>query len=622
MTQYHLTYLLSTLAFRLLVAGTLAVGLILGIATAFVAYAATFTVNSSADVVDANPGDGVCATAGGACTLRAAIQEANALAGDDTIILPSGFYTLTISGIDEDLAAEGDLDITSNLILSGAGAEHTIINGNGLDRVFYNSGTFTISGVTIKGGHIAMIGGGGIINGGRLTLAESIVTDNVVTGSSDGGGIYNAGTLQLINSTVLSNTAGSEGGGIYNLTTAGVVTLTASTVINNSAGSCGGFFNDGGTVNLTNSSVISNTGGGLCNFSFLGTGILSLTDSTVRGNRRSGGISVGGGINNVSILTVTRSTFLDNQASNGGAIYSSGPVTITNSTISSNSATSNGGGFFFENQLASLNNVTVVDNVADSDNNGSGDGGGIYVGLGTMTFNNTLMARNVDRGGQRPDCRGTLSSQDYNLIQDTSGCTIVGDTTGNIVGQDPNLGPVQDNGGSTVTYALLTDSPAIDAGNPNTPGSGGNACEYSDQRGTVRPQGTRCDIGAYEVSKVQFSVATQTVTESVGPVTMTVNLSVAGGLTVTVPYTVSGTSTGGGIDHNLTNGTFSISSGTALGTMTFDVINDTLVETDETIIVTLGVPTNAVLDTTTVQTITIQDNGLMEHKSYLPLVLK
>lgn len=505
MIQNYLTYLSSALVIRLFVAGALGVGLTLGMATVFVAHAATFTVNSTTDVVDANPGDGVCATAGAVCTLRAAIQEANALAGDDTIILPSGFYSLTISGINEDLAAQGDLDITSNINLSGAGAEQTIIDASELDRVFDNTGTFTISGVTIKGGRIAIIGGGGVINGGSLTLAESIVTDNAVTGSSDGGGIYNAGTLQLINSTVLSNAANSEGGGIYNLSSAGVVTLTTSTVISNAAASCGGLFNDGGTVNLTGSSVISNMGGGLCNFESLGTGILSLTDSTVRGNRPSGGTSLGGGINNVSILTVTRSTLLDNQANDGGAIYSSGPVTMTNSTVSSNSANDNGGGLYFETDSAYLNNVTVVDNVADGDNNGSGDGGGIYVGLATMTFRNTLLAGNVDTGGQRPDCRGTLSSQGYNLIQDTSGCTIADDTTGNVIGQNPNLGPVQDNGGSTFTYALLTGSPAIDAGSPTTPGSGGNACEQSDQRGIVRPQGTRCDIGAYELVDDKFS---------------------------------------------------------------------------------------------------------------------
>src|SRR6185369_5960639 len=78
------------------------------------AEALTFTVNSITDAVDANPGNGVCATAAGQCTLRAAIQEANASRGADTITLPAGTYTLTIAGRNEDAAAMGDLDINDS----------------------------------------------------------------------------------------------------------------------------------------------------------------------------------------------------------------------------------------------------------------------------------------------------------------------------------------------------------------------------------------------------------------------------------------------------------------------------------------------------------------------------
>src|SRR5512135_1681444 len=68
----------------------------------------TFTVNSALDLVDSNPGNGVCQAANGACTLRAAIQEANATASGDTINLPAGTYVLTITGQSEDAAAQGD----------------------------------------------------------------------------------------------------------------------------------------------------------------------------------------------------------------------------------------------------------------------------------------------------------------------------------------------------------------------------------------------------------------------------------------------------------------------------------------------------------------------------------
>src|SRR5262249_39929455 len=100
------------------------------------AQAAPFTVNSTADAVDAHPGDGVCATPTNPCTLRAAIQETNALAGPDPTPPPACMYTLSIPDPFEDQAATGDLDITDDLTLTGAGAGSTIVDGGQLDRVF------------------------------------------------------------------------------------------------------------------------------------------------------------------------------------------------------------------------------------------------------------------------------------------------------------------------------------------------------------------------------------------------------------------------------------------------------------------------------------------------------
>ncbi len=119
------------------------------------ARAATFTVNSTTDAVDAAPGDGICATVGGDCTLRAAIEETNALAGADDIVLPAGIYTLTIPGPLEDAGHTGDLDISGDLTINGAGQSITIIDGGGIDRVFHiptpNVAAF-VSGVTIQKG--------------------------------------------------------------------------------------------------------------------------------------------------------------------------------------------------------------------------------------------------------------------------------------------------------------------------------------------------------------------------------------------------------------------------------------------------------------------------------------
>ncbi|MEE9290106.1 MAG: CSLREA domain-containing protein, partial [Alphaproteobacteria bacterium] len=101
------------------------------------AKAADFTVNSTLDAVDANPGDGICQTASGDCTLRAAIGEANQLAGLDWIILPAGTYTITMAGAEEDANATGDLDVTDHLVLTGASSVATLIDGGNLDRVLH-----------------------------------------------------------------------------------------------------------------------------------------------------------------------------------------------------------------------------------------------------------------------------------------------------------------------------------------------------------------------------------------------------------------------------------------------------------------------------------------------------
>ena len=100
------------------------------------AQAASFTVNSTLDAPDASGGDGVCATVTGACTLRAAIQEANTSTTADTIDVAPGIYTLSLRGVREDLAATGDLDVTAPVTINGSASGATIIDGNHADRIF------------------------------------------------------------------------------------------------------------------------------------------------------------------------------------------------------------------------------------------------------------------------------------------------------------------------------------------------------------------------------------------------------------------------------------------------------------------------------------------------------
>jgi hypothetical protein len=171
---------------------------------------AKFNVNSTADAVDANPGDTVADDGSGSSTLRAAIMEANALAGADTIRLPSGIYVLTIVGANEDAAQTGDLDITDDLIIRGEGADKTIIDGRSLDRVFtiLPGSTVDITGVTVRNGNPGPRRlGGGIDNRGTLTLTDSTVTGN--SAASGGGGIANdkEGTVTLTDSEVSGNSA-------------------------------------------------------------------------------------------------------------------------------------------------------------------------------------------------------------------------------------------------------------------------------------------------------------------------------------------------------------------------------------------------------------------------------
>ncbi len=116
---------------------------------------------------------------------------------------------------------------------------------------------------------------------------------------------------------------------------------------------------------------------------------------------------------------------------------------------------------------------------------------------GDFDFSNTILAGNA--APTAPDCSGTLTSQGYDLVQNLSGCTLPGTGTGDIIGLSAQLGPLQDNGGSTPTMALLPTSLAIDAANPAAPGGTAYACAASDQRGVVRPQGLACDIGAFEL---------------------------------------------------------------------------------------------------------------------------
>src|SRR5688572_8957585 len=302
---------------------------------------------------------------------------------------------------------------------------------------------------------------------GIIALLNNLVVKNGYS-STDGGGIYNSGSLTVMNSNFLGSSADSSGGGIYNI---GTLDVIQSTVSSNSAAYGGGINNSGGTLTVTDSSFTGNTS------SWTGGGITNFLD-----NARA---------------TVVGSTFYGNSAvySGGGIISESGAFEVINSTFSGNAAQEGGGAHNFEAVLT-VKNSTFSGNKASN-------GGGIYNDTwgGTINLFNSILANNVklDNSGVVNDCYsgvGGMGSNINNIIElNASGNNACGVP---FINTDPNLGLLTNNGGFTQTMALLPDSPALDAGD--------NAyCPATDQRGVARPQGSGCDIGAYEFQTPMIS---------------------------------------------------------------------------------------------------------------------
>lgn len=444
------------------------------------AWAATFTVNSTVDTTDAAPGDGSCETApgNGICTLRAAIQETNALAGADTIVLPGGTYVVTRPGSAASGDSAGSFDIRDDLLIQGAGSGVTIIDGGQLDNVFVVNGisrNVELRRLTIQNGMVSSSrSGGGIsaIRGNNLTLTEVVVQNN---SAGEAGGIFNQGNLTLVRSVVRANTTTNDaalrrGGGIFN--SRGVLTIRESEIRDNTAAY------GGGIVNMENAFIEA---------------------STISGN-------------------VATNQTLNNGEGGGGIVNSSGAVggvmTITNSTISENRANGNFAGLYVLHGSVVMNNVTLANNVADADADGFGNVGGFGLGAtATITLRNTIAASNMAAGPAK-DCLSLsatgVTSAGYNLVGNmgvATDCVLVaatGDQFGTSTGSiDPGLKPLAQYGGPTYSQALVDSSPAVDAGDP-AGCSDGNLMLATDQRGMPRASdggiGTaRCDIGAYEL---------------------------------------------------------------------------------------------------------------------------
>jgi CSLREA domain-containing protein len=279
----------------------LGLGLLGAIGVPTTARAATLTVTTTADELNAD-GDCSLREAVRAANLNSAVDACPAGIGPDTIALPAGTYQLMLDGAEEDAAATGDFDLTSDVTIQGAGAATTLINGAWIDRLIdvRSGATAVISGVTIYGG-AGRFEGGGIMNRGTLTVIDSWLSSN---NASSGGGVMNHGTLTVTNSRINSNEA-NDGAGMYNT---GTLTINSSTVNFNEGQDQGVGIWNGGALTLNNSTVSQNfvdgdeqnapSGGGIAN-----SGALTLNNSTVTGNWIVGysrgcecWIGVGGGI--------------------------------------------------------------------------------------------------------------------------------------------------------------------------------------------------------------------------------------------------------------------------------------------------------------------------------------
>jgi len=451
----------------------------------------TWTVDSLADAA----ADGICGNVPGDCTLRDAIALAD-VSGD----------TINFSVVGPIILTQGEFNITKDLTISGPGAGSLTISGGNVTRVFNiatSTVTVSISGLTISDGFVTDANGGGISNSGTLILDQVVVNNNAAHESgipsghfTKGGGIYNSKSTTITNSQITNNNADYYGGGIFSDTNSSL-SITNSIISDNEVYGSGGAGFGGGFAAINADSVILDSDLMTSNAALYGGAMYS---------------------NSVTTLTITNSLISNNEAKNGaGGLYlsgSDGTDTVENTTISGNHQSLAGsgvaGGIWADAaslMTINLNHLTITNNSVE----GTGGGGGIYaVGAAkTPGIRNSIVAGNTTPNSSDVDCAGIISSLDYNLIEDVTGCTIAGTFANNITGTDPLLDPLADNGGSTQTHFLHFGSPAIDA---IPSGSGGCGTTFTtDQRGATRPMDGNfdstdaCDMGAFEKDGFQTS---------------------------------------------------------------------------------------------------------------------
>lgn len=410
----------------------------------------------------------------GEVSLREAITQANGSAALDEIVLPAGTYTLTLTGSSDDDNVSGDLDLSSEIIIRGSGAEATIIDAGGDDgigeRVIHALGdaNVTIEGVTIRGGRENFGGGVSVEESATLQIMNSTIRSNI---GSSGGGILSTGTLTVSGSTIELNTAGFGAG----ILSRGSLTVFESTISDNTAniGGGGGIMNarPGAEARIISSTINGNsatTGGGIWSLN----ASLVVVNSTISGNtgtEGSGGIlNFSDGVDNTATAIVLQSTITGNQQDTGGGAINSG---FQNGSTAA---------------VLQIGNSIIVGNTGGEGNVFEGDPGSV-ISLGH-----------------------NLADDDANGL-----LTATGDQTSVVL---PAIDPMlADNGGPTLTHALVPGSNAIDVGNNSLAidpgpdhvlGTVDDIALTNDQRlaGFDRIVDGTIDIGAVESQKFSLDV--------------------------------------------------------------------------------------------------------------------
>jgi CSLREA domain-containing protein len=477
----------------------------------------TITVNSLADTVAAN----------GLCTLREAIQNHNAKSQANADCAKGQSNNFIVFSVGGTIALAGELPaVQRKLTIDGGGA--ITIDGGSATRIMETADDANLRLRNVTLAHGAATGdGGGVLNANAtLTLQNTVFSHNTATGF--GGGVYSpGGSTKVISSVFDHNSAASAGGlggidvtirdSVFNVNHASqyggglytfILSMTDSVVVSNTADVAFGGLATGGRGKIEDSTVAFNTApqGAGVTIQQAGATRFRLNTDVIIGNQAG---CPGGGLvtffsDSESSVTLRNSTISGNSTTSGscglggGGILNTGPgggtLTVSNSTIANNSSASGAGGGIYNSGVLTLLNVTVSGNSVG----GASGTGGIYAssggGFGLTTLGNTIVAENTD--GNDADCGGTgaFDSMDHN---------IAGDGTCNLIeahdqpSTDPDLGPLQPNGGPTQTMKPDPGSPAVDA-------AGDAICKARpvsrrDQRGIKRPQGSACDIGAVEL---------------------------------------------------------------------------------------------------------------------------